>query len=439
MSSELVTRRRTGFDITPAHAAEPTLVHRFGDHAEAPTLWLSEGLSNAWQLVTPDGRMIINTGMGFEGPVHRSCFDQVADGPVRYIVFSQGHVDHVGGTDRFVEEGTEIVAQSAQPRCAADDARIHRFRVHRSAVFWADAVARADAFLRSSPGPASAVGDTAPPTQSIPTPTLTFDDHLDLEFGGVRIELLSVPGGETVDSLVVWFPEARLAIVGNTFGALFGHIPNFTTIRGDRPRDPLAFIAACDRVLALDAEVLCTGHFEPITGARLVRSEITRIRDGVQWLHDTVIRGMNRGRSVEELMGEVRLPDELSLGEGYGTTRWAVRAIWEGYAGWFHFRSTTELHAVPASNVHTDLVELAGADPIVASARSHLVAGRPLEAIHLLEMVRHAQPAHREAIVADIDAHNALLQSDVGENFWESGWLRLHITRSQAELDQLDA
>ena len=34
----------------------------------APGLWCSPGLSNSYLLTTDEGRVIINTGMGFEGP-----------------------------------------------------------------------------------------------------------------------------------------------------------------------------------------------------------------------------------------------------------------------------------------------------------------------------------------------------------------------------------
>ena len=69
MSSDLVASRPGGFDIIPAHGEEPTLVYRFGDDPEAAALWLSEGLSNAWMLSTPEGRLIINWGHA-----HRSSY-----------------------------------------------------------------------------------------------------------------------------------------------------------------------------------------------------------------------------------------------------------------------------------------------------------------------------------------------------------------------------
>ena len=437
MSSPLVAARPGGDDILPAHATQPTLIHRFGadPHDEtAPALWLSEGLSNAWQVTTPTERMIVNTGMGFEGPVHRRCFDQVSGAPVRYIAFTQGHVDHVGGTDCFTEASTDILAQAANLRCQADDARIHRFRVKRSMIFWADAVAKADAFLRQQPADPAA----RPTTQATPTPTVTFDDHLSLQLGDLSFELHSLAGGETVDSLAVWFPTDRVAIVGNAFSALFGHVPNLTTVRGDRPRDPLAFIEMCDRVLALEPELLCVGHFAPITGAATIRSEVTRIRDAMRWLHDAVVDGMNRGRTVDQLAEDLRWPDDLSLGEGYGTLRWAVRAIWQGYAGWFEFRSTTELHGIPADSVWSDLVRLAGADAIVTTAREHLAADRPLPALHLLEPVLSTEPSHRGALEAEIDAHQHLLDGDAGTNFWEAGWLRHRISESRRNIAALE-
>ncbi len=88
---------------------------------------------------------------------------------------------------------------------------------------------------------AESLGVGATP-QARPEPTTTFDDRLELEVGGRRLELLSMPGGETTDSLVIWLPESRTAFTGNLFGPLFGHVPNLVTIRGDRYRDALDYV-----------------------------------------------------------------------------------------------------------------------------------------------------------------------------------------------------
>ena len=72
---------------------------------------MSIGLSNAYMVATPAGRVIINTGMGFEALTHKKVFDAECPGPTPYIVLTQGHVDHVGGVSLFREEGTQLIAQ----------------------------------------------------------------------------------------------------------------------------------------------------------------------------------------------------------------------------------------------------------------------------------------------------------------------------------------
>lgn len=408
-------RRRGGFDIRPASGTEAIRV--------ADDVWLSEGLSNAYLVVTPAGRVVVNTGMGFEGPVHKRLFDAVDRGPVRYVLLTQSHVDHVGGVETFREPGTEIVAQANNALCQADDARIHPFRVAHSAPFFPTAVDRAERNLH---------------VQARPVPTRTFVDRDAFELGGVRFELLATPGGETVDSMVAWLPDRRIAFVGNVFSALFGHFPNLVTLRGDRYRFALPFVEAVERVIALEPELLLTGHFEPIEGAALIRRELVRLRDAVLFVHDATVAGMNAGRDVNDLVREIRLPPELEVGEGYGKVAWGVRAIWEGYAGWFHQRSTTELYPVPSSAVHADVVALAGgADVVARRARERLAAGDAVEAIHLAEMAIAAEPASRLALEAYLAAHERLLEEHGGRNFWETGWLQHQVARTRRALEAL--
>ena len=70
---------------------------------------------------------------------------------------------------------------------------------------------------------------------------------------------------------MVWLPQYRVAICGNLFSALTGHIPNLVTLRGDRYRQPLMFVESVERVRALEAEMLLVGHHGPIVGGRLHR------------------------------------------------------------------------------------------------------------------------------------------------------------------------
>jgi alkyl sulfatase BDS1-like metallo-beta-lactamase superfamily hydrolase len=334
----------------------------------------------------------------------------------------------VGGVDLLREPGTEIVAQVNNASQQADDARLLPFRAARSAFAFAAAIAEARRPARGGDA------DSAP-SQSRPEPTVTFRDRFDFELGGVRFELIATPGGETTDSLVVWLPEHRVCFAGNLFSALFGHFPNLVTIRGDRYRDALAFIDSLDRVASLEPELLLVGHHGPIEGADLIRSELSRLRGAVQFVHDQTVKGMNDGKDVYRLMREIRLPTDLEVGQGYGKVAWSVRAIWETYAGWFHHRSTTELYPAPPSGAHVDLVALAGgAEAVVSVARERLQGGDPVLALQLCEAALAADAEHPGALGVSLDAHRVLEARS--ENFWETSWLRRQIERLQSALGE---
>jgi alkyl sulfatase BDS1-like metallo-beta-lactamase superfamily hydrolase len=409
---EPVYRNRPGADAMRPAAAEKA-------EQIAPGLWCSPGLSNAYLLTTGAGRVIINTGMGFEGPVHRANFDAVDPSPVRYIIFTQGHVDHVGGLDSVRDPGTTVVAQANWTLWRDDNERLIPYRASRSAFAFQDTLAEGIRAVQRRLGTKHLAG------QSVPVVDVDFEDTLSLEVGGRRMELISVPGGETNDSLAVWLPEERICLCGNVFGPIFGHIPNLVTMRGDRYRDALTAIASVERVRDLQPELLVTGHFEPIAGVDRINAELTRLRDAIRHIHDQTVAGMNAGKDVRTLMREIALPPECEVGQGYGKVAWDVRAIWENYSGWFHHQSTTELYPVGFDAVAADVVELAGADALVRRARAHLAEGRPVHAIHLAELL---PPDHQGAREVLRDAHENLLADST--NFWERAWLTRQIARN---------
>jgi len=423
MPEPLYRSRPGGFEIKPA--SQP-VARRINDF-----IYLSEGFSNSFLVLTREGRVVINTGMGFEAPVHRRNFDAVDGRPIRYILLTQGHVDHVGGVDVFREPGTKVVAQAHNAAHQAEDALLQPFRSARSAFAFGESVGQG---IRAN---LQTFGGALPP-QARPTPTITFEDRYAFELGGLHFELLSVPGGETLDSLVVWLPEHRICFSGNLFSALFGHFPNLVTIRGDRYRDALRFVASLDRVLALEPDLLLVGHHDPVEGRGVIHAELTRLRDAVRYVHDETVRGMNAGKDVWTLMRDIELPAALDVGEGYGKVSWCVRAIWENYAGWFHHRSTTELYPQAPWTVHPDLVELAGGpDAVAQRARAKLDAGAPVEAVQLAEVALTAAPRHRGALETSLLAHERL--ESASTNFWLTSWLRHRIHGLRAALAEDDS
>ncbi len=383
-------------------------------------IFRSGGTTAAYMLLTDAGRVIVNTGLGFEAPHHKRVFDAVRSGPTHFIVTTQAHVDHVGGVDLFKEPDTVYVAQANNQACQADDARIRDLRM-RTAGIWFDMLGT-DARRIASENPG------VPMRQAEPVPDVTFDDRLELDADGLHVELIAAVG-ETIDSAVVWLPERRTALISNLFGPLFPHFPNLNTLRGDRYRFVEPYLESVRTVRALRPEVLITGRHEPIVGAELIDASLARLHGAVDYVHQRALEGFNAGTDMWTLMEQIRLPAELRVGEGYGKVSWAVRTLWESYLGWFKLGSTTELYPDCSTAAMMELLDAAGIGTVLERAEAALARGDAVVAIRLGEVVATASPDEPRLGALMAGAHRHLLDSGGDVSFWENGWLRDQLAR----------
>jgi alkyl sulfatase BDS1-like metallo-beta-lactamase superfamily hydrolase len=261
-----------------------------------------------------------------------------------------------------------------------------------------------------------------------------FDQAHTFEVGGRRFDLFSTPGGETLDSISIWLPAERVVFTGNLMGAIFRGLPHLYTPRGDRQRSARFFIRDMERLLALEPQLLVTGHDEPIEGAETIRRELTKLRDAVAYIHDETIAGMNAGTDLDTLMRQIELPAELIPGAGRGPVWWYVRAVWEEHTGWFRQQRTTELYPVPPT-VDSELVELVGGvEPLAERAAAHVAAGRPVEAIHLVELGLAVEPTHPGLRTVQIGALEQLIERTGGQTYDELAWLEGELEQARAAL-----
>jgi glyoxylase-like metal-dependent hydrolase (beta-lactamase superfamily II) len=393
-------------------------------------IFMSSGLSNAYLLTAGANRVIINTGMGFEAPTHKKVFDAVHPGPTPYILLTQGHVDHVGGVRLFREPDTRLVAQHNNRACQTDDARIRG--VHsRQAYIWFKAAFDASA--------KAAAERPAVATQDVPVPDITFDDSHRLSIGGLDLELYATPGGETIDSCVIWLPQHKVLFSGNVFGPLFPHFPNFNTIRGDKYRFVEPYLDSLRRIRALEPEMLITGHFDPIKGRELIRVCLDRLEAAVDFVHREALERINAGQDIWRAMREIELPPELYVGQGYGKVSWAVRTIWESYMGWFKANDTSELYPTRPREIYRDLIALAGAAAVVERGRQRLAARDAEGAMLLAEAALAYDALDVGALELARDANKALLDRSGDRNFWETGWLEHEIGELERRLAERKA
>jgi glyoxylase-like metal-dependent hydrolase (beta-lactamase superfamily II) len=415
---EFIQERPGKVLLEAAYADEAVQINDF--------IYMSGGCSAAYLVITPAGRVIINTGLGYEAPHHRKLFDDVFPGPTRYIIATQGHTDHVGGVASFREPGAVYVANALNPGVLRDDERVMGRMLQWAPVWFKydeDTVRR---FADERPDVSS--------VQDQPTPDLMFDDRLDLDVGGLSIELHSGVG-ETVDGAMVWLPQHRIAFISNLLGPLFGHFPNLNTIRGQRYRFVEPYLETVRKLRDLRPRLLITGRGAPIEGEEIIDAVLERMYNAVDYVHRTTLDGINAGKDVETLMREVTLPEHLYVGQGYGQVKWGVKTIFETYLGWFHHRATTDLYPVVRENTLADLVSVAGSDAVLSLARTRLSEERVPEATALAEAVLAHVGGDPAATRLLLDCHRALLTDPVtAANFWESGWLRHRICLLEQKL-----
>jgi alkyl sulfatase BDS1-like metallo-beta-lactamase superfamily hydrolase len=387
------------------------------------TIYRSGGTTAAYLLLTDSGRLIVNTGLGFEAPHHKRVFDAVRPGPTHHIITTQAHVDHLGGVGLFREPGTTYLAQANNLACQADDSRIQALRM-RTAGIWFDMLGTdAIRIAKENPG--------VPMRQDTPTPDITFDDRLGLTVDGLHMDLIASVG-ETIDSCIVWLPEQRTALISNLLGPLFPHFPNLNTLRGDRYRSAEGYLATVRRLRELQPEMLVTGRYDPILGAELIDASLERLHGAVDYVHRRALEGFNAGTDVWTLMREIELPSHLRVGQGYGKVAWAVRTLWETYIGWFQLRSTTEMYPDSSGAALAELVAAAGADAAVERAEAALSRGDAVVAIRVAEAVETHSPENPRAKDLLIEAHRYLLDNGGDISFWENGWLRHELKRRSA-------
>ncbi|MFD1613180.1 MBL fold metallo-hydrolase [Sphingomonas tabacisoli] len=389
--------------------------------AITPFVWQVNDISNLYLINTADGDVLINTGFMDNSERNRALLAPHRSGPLRRIVLTQSHADHFGGVDAFREAETIVIGGPGFDQAWADMKRLQPFFGPRSAKLWGNTLKRGGA-----PRPAPDV-----------KPDVLVDRTLAFEQGGRRFELIHAPEGETVDGLIVWLPNERIAFTGNLTGPVWLSMPFLCTVRGDKPRAVWNYLASLEKLRALDADMVVTGHGEPIRGRERIRADIDRMYGAVSWVRDYTLDGMNAGKTVHELMRSVRLPDHLAIGEFHGKVSWAVRSIWDQYAGWVHYEDgTTALYGVPRSDIDAELAELAGIQALCELARRHLGAARSLQAIHLLDIALAGEPDNREALALRKTAHEHLLRASGGTNLSETMWLRSEIAAMQATLGE---
>src|SRR5690242_2180873 len=94
-------------------------------------IYQATGFGNTFLVTTPAGNVIIDTSSPNSAPRHLKLLKAVSQAPVKYIILTHGHGDHIGGVAQWKGPGTEIIAQRQSVEFAHYQHRLQGFYARR--------------------------------------------------------------------------------------------------------------------------------------------------------------------------------------------------------------------------------------------------------------------------------------------------------------------
>lgn len=180
--------------------------------------------------------------------------------PVKYLIYSHDHRDHIAGGEVFAPQATVISHENA-----------------RSAI----------------------VGEQRPTA----IPDITFSDSMTLTLGGKTVEL-TYPGPSHSNNLIVMhFPEERAVYTVDFISV--NRLPYMDLGDSYFPN----WIDAVKKVEAMDFDILVPGH-----GPLGTKADATEHRQYLQALYDGVLDAARKGESLDEMKKNMTLDEFKQMG-----------------------------------------------------------------------------------------------------------------------------
>jgi alkyl sulfatase BDS1-like metallo-beta-lactamase superfamily hydrolase len=367
------------YDVTPginpdlkAHGAIfERKIHKVGDNVYSAVGWAG---CNAIMVVGGDGAIIVDTGDNIQAAREVAAeFRKVTDKPVRAVIYTCFHIDHISGVKGFV---------------SADDVRAGRVTIIAHDTLLANVVKQAGSAVilgvRSAYNFGSILEDPDTEGMNLGTsplgrrdravsfiaPTKTFTTRLDITIAGVAMHLVHVPS-EAADEIAVFLPQSKILLSSEVIPAQC--FPSLVPLRGEAYRNPIDWYQSIDLLRGFKAVAMVPAHGLPVFGADNVEEVLRNYRDAIQFVHDQTVRQMNKGLVPDELAQVVKLPPHLAnykpwMQEFFGTVSQTVRGIYQGYLGWFEADPVALAPLPRMESARRQVALMGGRDLVLAAA-----------------------------------------------------------------------
>jgi len=358
-----------------------------------------------------DGIIIVDAGWHMDQTrVAWEDYRKLTNKPVKAVIYTHVHNDHVGGI-------RVIVPESEKRRIPVYAHNSWNGQVDRQTSPLAGLVVQRSASqmgMYLSAGLEGSVGSSvgAMPRleggTSFIEPTDTFDEELEVNISGVRIKMIHAPG-DTSEGIIVWLPDDKVM-----FGAdsIVGIFPAIITARHEPTRDPYAMVETLNFLTQFPTEYLIPGHGRPVVGREEVYQFVRDAHDGGLYLLDQTLRYMAMGLNADEIIDRLELPPHIAnnpdLQFHYHRMEWKIRGIYAKYAGWTTTDPIKKTRLTDGEEAKRLVPLLGGVKATLKAAAAAYEANDPRWAATLATLALQVAPGNAEAQTLKIAAYRAI-------------------------------
>jgi alkyl sulfatase BDS1-like metallo-beta-lactamase superfamily hydrolase len=386
-SAEMIDAR----EITGPTNPVTNEVHALGDDVAMIT-----SFSHVVVFRTPDGLVLFDTSGPFTGTAVVEALRTWSDEPVHTVVYTHGHVDHVGGSGPLLADGR--ARGHRDPRVVGHEAVPVRMARYELTNGWNLAINnRQFGGINPAPGLGLARGTRYLPAD-VARCTDTYADRTSFDVGGLRVELRH-SRGETDDHTWAWLPDRRAICTGDFITWVFPNAGNPQKVQ----RYPGEWARALRDMAALEPELLLPAHGLPVAGVERIGGLLDTIATALEQLVADVLALMEAGATLDEIVHTVRVDETVLalpyLRPVYDEPEFVVRNVWRQYGGWWD-GNPARLKPAPDAVLAAELADLAGGVARLV-ARAQAIGDDDLRlACHLVELAVQAAPEDRDAHAA---------------------------------------
>lgn len=237
-------------------------------------------VDNAGFIVGEEGVLVIDAHIN--GMMAQQIIDavrSVTDKPILYLVNTNGHADHTFGNYAFPKE-TKIITQKLTKVMMSPDMD-----------------------ERKSSNLGMVAGDRSVYTEVRKRmPDLTFNNYMEIDLGGITVELHHFGGGNTYGDTVVYIPSLKTAWTGNLILGE-GSLPFLLIGNTVQYRETLNSFRK-----SLDLEIIVPGH-----GLKTTSDIFDRYTDYLETLEQAVTNAHNNNLTLEQSLNSISLEDRFAV------------------------------------------------------------------------------------------------------------------------------